>query len=132
MDLSPDASRLVGVGLDDCKRQSVVIWNIQRGLEECTVHVAYQLTSTANIKSVKWSPYENNRLFTCGRESIRMFRIKGNKLRSMPIPLLHDTSTPKKTFTCMAFAKLPSMKTQRRALLVGSSSGSVYQIDYQK
>eukprot|EP00210_Caulerpa_lentillifera_P006723 g6425.t1 len=134
IDLSPDGSRLVGVGLDDCKRQLVVIWNIAHSSEDFTVQVAYQVTSTANIKNVKWSPYENDRLFTCGRESIRMFRIKDGKLRSMPIHLKHETSpsTFKKTFTCMEFAKLPSLKSERSALLVGVSTGCVYQIDYEK
>ena len=32
--------------------------------------------SDYNIKAVKFSPYEEGRLMTCGKDSIRMFRLK--------------------------------------------------------
>ena len=32
--------------------------------------------SDYNIKAVKFSPYEEGRLMTCGKDSVRMFRLK--------------------------------------------------------
>ena len=32
--------------------------------------------SDYNIKAIKFSPYEEGRLMTCGKDSIRMFRLK--------------------------------------------------------
>lgn len=32
--------------------------------------------SDYNIKAIKFSPYEEGRLMTCGKDSVRMFRIK--------------------------------------------------------
>ena len=29
-----------------------------------------------NVKAIKFSPYEEGRLMTCGKNSIRMFRLK--------------------------------------------------------
>ena len=34
--------------------------------------------SDYNIKAIKFSPYEEGRLMTCGKDSIRMFRLKVN------------------------------------------------------
>lgn len=38
--------------------------------------VLAQYISDYNIKAIKFSPYEEGRLMTCGKDSIRMFRLK--------------------------------------------------------
>lgn len=36
--------------------------------------------SDYNIKAVKFSPYEEGRLMTCGKDSVRMYRLKVSQL----------------------------------------------------
>ena len=38
--------------------------------------VLARYVSDYNIKAIKFSPYEEGRLITCGKDSIRMFRLK--------------------------------------------------------
>lgn len=38
--------------------------------------VVAKYISDYNIKAIKFSPYEAGRLMTCGKDSIRMFRLK--------------------------------------------------------
>ena len=51
----------------------------------CATHVAHSAVqaqvvakhiSDYNIKAIKFSPYEEGRLMTCGKDSVRMFRLK--------------------------------------------------------
>ena len=38
--------------------------------------VVAKYISDYNIKAIKFSPYEEGRLMTCGKDSVRMFRLK--------------------------------------------------------
>lgn len=49
--------------------------------------IVIQQVSNFNIKCIKWSPFEDNKLLSCGRDCIRMYRLKGDKLRGMSIKL---------------------------------------------
>ena len=42
-------------------------------------------TTEFHIKCVKFSPFEEDRLFTCGVDSIRSYRLKGGQLRGISI-----------------------------------------------
>ena len=40
--------------------------------------------SDYNIKAIKFSPYEEGRLMTCGKDSVRMFRLKVSTSKLVP------------------------------------------------
>ncbi len=51
--------------------------------------------SDYNIKAIKFSPYEEGRLMTCGKDSVRMFRLKVCHQTSFghPIGILQGSSS---------------------------------------
>lgn len=46
--------------------------------------------SDYNIKAVKFSPYEEGRLMTCGKDSVRMYRLKVGDLTLAHAELSHN------------------------------------------
>jgi hypothetical protein len=48
----------------------IVCWGILQA------QVLAKYISDYNIKAIKFSPYEEGRLMTCGKDSVRMFRLK--------------------------------------------------------
>lgn len=57
----------------------VICWNILQA------QVLAKYISDYNIKAIKFSPYEEGRLMTCGKDSVRMFRLKVPPLHSVCI-----------------------------------------------
>ena len=64
--------------------------------------------SDYNIKAIKFSPYEEGRLMTCGKDSVRMFRLKVNTFEPghSATVLTHVTHS-----TCMVIGRTPPRLT---------------------
>ncbi|GMH37358.1 hypothetical protein BSKO_05231 [Bryopsis sp. KO-2023] len=145
MDLSLDGEHLVAVGLDAQHRQSIITWNIKdirKGEGDALMEI--QQTSDFNIKHIKWSAFDDDKLLSCGRDSIRIYRVKENQLRGMSIKLGSPEKRVRKIpgggsasignqiFTCMAFEVVSNPLQKERHVYVGSASGAVFQINYEQ
>ncbi|DBA73164.1 TPA: hypothetical protein ACH3X2_010098 [Trebouxia sp. C0005] len=138
LDLSPDGRFLVAVGLNNHSKQLVILWNVTGLVDGQKAQVLAKYISDYNIKAIKFSPYEEGRLMTCGKDSVRMFRLKMGHLRGMSV---HVTPAPGEmskgswldtnVFTDIAFETgCGLLQLEERHVFVTSISGAVYQINY--
>lgn len=126
---------LAAVGLDEHKRQNLVIWHLQKDpIGSIRADILCQTISYANVKFLKWSPYDSDRFFTSGRDNVRMLRIKEGKLRSLPINMTEIATRhhKKKIFTCLGFCTYLQHGPSQKWIFSATSSGSVFQIDYKR
>ncbi|OWK55855.1 WD repeat-containing protein 90 [Lonchura striata] len=68
------------------------------------------------------------RLVSCGRDNIRLWRVRSGALRSCPVSLGEYHSLE---FTDLAFEAGPAPEPEDRALFVCSRSGHVLEVDYK-
>jgi WD40 repeat protein len=103
---------LVTVGTDQHSRIQIVVWNIRTIIGEKSVIYGFgprnkinstilssnsdliviaRQTSEFDIKRIKFSPFDELNIVSCGRENIRFWRIRKNHLSGRPI-LLNEYS----------------------------------------
>lgn len=136
LDVSADGRFLVAVGLNNQSKQLVILWSIAGLFDGHKAQVLAKYISDYNIKAIKFSPYEEGRLMTCGKDSIRMFRLKLGHLRGMsvhviPAPgeLARGSWLDTNVFTDIAFETgCGLLQLEERHVYVTSISGAVYQV----
>jgi WD repeat-containing protein 90 len=94
-----DCSMLVTVGTDPQHRHQIVVWDIAQLIAEkavtinsksSTAMVAKQI-SEFPVHKIRFSPFEEFSLVSCGRENIRFWRIRKGHLPGRPV-LLNEYS----------------------------------------
>lgn len=73
---SPDGRFLASVGKDSHNKELIVVWDISRIHRNEKPDILARQTSDFNILCLKFSPIDNYRLVSCGKENIRFWRIK--------------------------------------------------------
>jgi WD40 repeat protein len=137
---SPDDQMLCAVGKDAHHRVQVIVWNVARaytgrgGAEAGAAPypiVAKQI-SEFDVKRIKFSPYEEGHLVSCGRENIRFWRIKSGLLRGCPVRL--NEYARGTVFTDLAFESAygpsPSEGDAQKRVFVSTAAGTVVQVNY--
>lgn len=139
---SPDGQFLASVGKDFHNKEMITIWDISkihRG-EKPEIHA--KQTSEFNILCLKFSPIENNRLVSCGKENIRFWRIRETaNIRGSAVVLNHHARNT--VFTSFDFewgchstspyGALNPVSRENQSLkrvYVASKHGMVFQINY--
>ena len=115
-------------------RCQIIIWELAhlkgRRLLSPPTLVAKQ-TCEFPISVLRFSPYENNRLVSCGTENIRFWRIKNGHLPGCPVILNEYARNAK--FTDLAFDQLYGTHpttVKHRPVFVSSMAGTVLSVDY--
>lgn len=86
-------------------------------------------TSEFNILSLKFSPIDSKKLVSCGYENIRFWRVQDHgNIRGSAVILGHHARET--TFTCLDFEYGPENYSPLERIYVGTTLGSVYQINY--
>ncbi|MEW5300015.1 MAG: hypothetical protein WDW36_002979 [Sanguina aurantia] len=139
LDLSPDCRALVAVGLDHTARQTMVLWDISAARETGKVPVVVRHPTEFNIKCVRFSEYAQDQLVTCGRDSIRMYRLKAGQLRGGQRQ--DDVSDSwsggaalmgPNIFTDIAFqAGVGTFGFEPTSFYVASASGALFQVSHR-
>jgi WD40 repeat protein len=91
---STDGAMLVTVGTDAQHRQQIVVWDVAALITEksASIHtkttalVAKQISEFPVLK-IRFSPFEEFGLVSCGRENIRFWRIRKGHLPGRPVLL---------------------------------------------
>jgi WD repeat-containing protein 90 len=143
IDVSQDGRAVVAVGMDVYKRQTLVVWDVSRVLQGDKATPIVKHTTDFNVRCVKFSPFEEDRLWTCGVDSIRCYRLKNGQLRGISVQLgehRHTKRVPagpyaddlmRNTFTDLAFeAGHGLMELHEKHIFVASVSGAVFQLNY--
>lgn len=136
LDISKDNNYLVSIGLDEQKRQNIMIWHMDNIIcQNRKIRLILECQSSKDIKCMRWSIYENDKLFSCGTDNIRIHRLRDDKLRSMSINLtqLSSETRSKLTFNCIAFECVTDAiyDQQQKHVFIGTTSGTLFQINYE-
>eukprot|EP00820_Chromera_velia_P013434 Cvel_23925.t1-p1 / transcript=Cvel_23925.t1 / gene=Cvel_23925 / organism=Chromera_velia_CCMP2878 / gene_product=WD repeat-containing protein 90, putative / transcript_product=WD repeat-containing protein 90, putative / location=Cvel_scaffold2525:12366-27586(+) / protein_length=2254 / sequence_SO=supercontig / SO=protein_coding / is_pseudo=false len=121
---------LAAVGSDGQRRTQIQIWDVSRA-----VLVARQV-SDFPISCLRWSPFEDLRLVSCGRENVRFWRIKSGHLSALAVSL--EGLARNREFTELCFERPKHAKQVfvgsdlpvNSHVFVGSADGAVLQIGY--
>lgn len=99
---SADGRYLACCGKDGHNREMIVIWDISQIHRGGKPEIAAKQTTEFNILDIKFSPIDNCRLVSCGKENIRFWRVKetGN-IRGAAVVLNHHARDT--VFTALDF-----------------------------
>ncbi|KAK9836721.1 hypothetical protein WJX74_006638 [Apatococcus lobatus] len=87
VDIAADGNKLAAVGRDSQRRQTIVVWDISGALTGRMACVIARHTTDYHASCIRFCPFEPGRLITCGRSSIRIYRLKDGVLRGLSIQL---------------------------------------------
>ncbi|KAK7919737.1 hypothetical protein WMY93_011021 [Mugilogobius chulae] len=122
---------LCGVGKDRHCKMLVVVWSTLNVQKERIVTVLAKAHTDVDIHTIKVAFFDETRMVSCGRDNIRLWRIRNGSLRSCPVNLGEYHS---QDFTDVAFEEgvFSSQQIDGRTLYASSRSGFIFEIDYSR
>ncbi len=119
-----DSKYLCTVG-NEQRRVSIIIWNIE-DLENITVFIRQAIPN--DINAIKFSPFEDNVLYSCGKENIKCWRIKKDHLNGKAIVL--NQFARGNDFLCLDYNNTMFGEdfSNKGKVYVGSNGGCIFQI----
>ena len=119
-----DSKYLCTVG-NELNRVSIIIWNIEN-LENITAFIRQAIPN--HINTIKFSPFEENILYSCGKENIKCWRIKKDHLSGKAIVL--NQFARGNDFLCLDYNNTMFGEdfTNKGKVYVGSNGGCIFQI----
>ncbi|KAM8961104.1 WD repeat-containing protein 90 [Pelodytes ibericus] len=130
LSFSHSGSVLCGVGKDSHGKNMVVVWNTSQATRGGEVVVLAKAHTEVDIQTMKIAFFDDTRMVSCGRDNVRLWRVRGGSLRSCPVNLGEYHTLD---FTDLAFevGHSPEREPEDRALYVCSRSGHILEIDYK-
>ena len=106
-------------------RTSIIVWNIEN-LDNITVFIKQAIP--IDINTIKFSPFEEDILYSCGRENIKCWRIKNDHLNGKAIVL--NQFARGNNFLCLDYnnAMFGDDFSSKGKVYVGSNNGCIFQI----
>ncbi|XP_076998412.1 WD repeat-containing protein 90 isoform X2 [Tamandua tetradactyla] len=122
---------LCGTGKDGHGRTMVVAWSTDRAGRGGEVAVLGKAHTDADIQAFQVAFFDETRMVSCGRSSVRLWRLRGTGLRSCPVDLGEHHALD---FTGLAFMQSQDgcQEPSTHVLLVCSRSGHILEIDCQR
>ena len=110
---------------NEINRVSIIIWNIEN-LENITVFIRQAVPT--HINTIKFSPFEENILYSCGRENIKCWRIKNDHLNGKAIVL--NQFARGNDFLCLDYnnTMFGDDFSNKGKVYVGSNGGCIFQV----
>jgi len=124
MSVSKDNRLLCTVGLESYNKEMIILWDISF-VDDIRVFV--RQSSHFNVKGIKFSPFEQNILVSCGKENIKFWRIKNNDHLGGKAVVLHQYARSN-NFLCLDFDNPFIGEACKGRVFVGSDGGCVFQI----
>ncbi|MGH0128105.1 UNVERIFIED_CONTAM: hypothetical protein FKN15_033205 [Acipenser sinensis] len=78
---------LCGVGKDNHGKTMVVVWNTLKANKGGEVVVMAKAHTDVDIQTMKIAFFDDTRMVSCGRDNIRLWRVRSGSLRSCPVNL---------------------------------------------
>ncbi|XP_038043068.2 WD repeat-containing protein 90 isoform X1 [Anas platyrhynchos] len=121
---------LCGVGKDGHGKTVVVVWNTAQVTCGGDVVVLAKAHTGVDIQTLKIAFFDDTRMVSCGRDNVRLWRVRSGALRSCPVNLGEYHALE---FTDLAFEEGHSAEREPedRTLFVCSKSGHVLEVDYK-
>ncbi|XP_051274453.1 WD repeat-containing protein 90 [Dicentrarchus labrax] len=121
---------LCGVGKDSHSKTMVVVWNTLNISKGGEVSILAKAHTDVDIHTMKVAFFDDTRMVSCGRDNIRLWRVRNGTLRSCPVNLGEYHSMD---FTDVAFEEGNSNQClDDRTLFASSRSGYIFEIDYSR
>ncbi|XP_045924452.1 WD repeat-containing protein 90 [Micropterus dolomieu] len=122
---------LCGVGKDSHSKTMVVVWNTLNVSKGGEVTILAKAHTDVDIHTIKVAFFDDTRMVSCGRDNIRLWRVRNGSLRSCPVNLGEYHSMD---FTDVAFEEGNSSNwhLDDRTLFASSRSGYIFEIDYSR
>uniref|UniRef100_A0A8C8CP46 WD repeat-containing protein 90 n=1 Tax=Oncorhynchus tshawytscha TaxID=74940 RepID=A0A8C8CP46_ONCTS len=114
---------LCGVGKDGHSKTMVVVWNTLRVTKGGEVSVLAKAHTDVDIQTMKIAFFDDTRMVSCGRDNVRLWRVRSGALRSCPVNLVEYHALD---FTDVAFEEGHSADRE----FASSRSGHILEIDY--
>ncbi|XP_006873982.1 PREDICTED: WD repeat-containing protein 90 [Chrysochloris asiatica] len=124
LSFSGSGAVLCGIGKDSHGRMMVVAWGTRRVGVQGRVDVIAKVHTDADIQSWAVAP-DDTRMASCGRKSVRLWRLRGGALRSCPVDLGEYHAL---YFTDLTFSQ---GQDGPHTLYVSSRSGHILEVDIQ-
>uniref|UniRef100_A0A8B9M989 WD repeat-containing protein 90 n=1 Tax=Accipiter nisus TaxID=211598 RepID=A0A8B9M989_9AVES len=119
---------LCGVGKDGHGKTMVVVWNTAQVTRGGEVAVLAKAHTDVDIQALKIAFFDDTRMVSCGRDNVRLWRVRSGALRSCPINLGEYHSLE---FTDLAFEEGHTAELSFLYSFVCSKSGHVLEVDYK-
>ncbi|XP_035469186.2 WD repeat-containing protein 90 isoform X2 [Scophthalmus maximus] len=131
LSFSYSGSILCGVGKDSHNKTMVVVWNTLNVTKCGEVTILAKAHTDVDIHTMKVASFDDTRMVSCGRDNIRLWRIRNGTLRSCPVNLGEYHSLD---FTDVAFEEgnAPTQHLEDQMLFASSRSGHIFEVDYSR
>ena len=87
LDVSPDGTAVVAAGTDTSGRQMIAVWDIGAVTHGGFAPMTLRHRTDYHVNCVRFSPFEEDHLVTCGKNSIRTYRLRKGQLRGCSVDL---------------------------------------------
>jgi WD40 repeat protein len=104
LSLSDSGNLMVGVGKDVHMKELIVIWDISKIVQTGQAPIVIQHACDYPITCMKFLPFEETKLISCGQENIRFWRLKGGIFRGCGLSS-ENYSLTKQDFLDCSFEK---------------------------
>ncbi|KAJ8318923.1 hypothetical protein KUTeg_004014 [Tegillarca granosa] len=128
---SQKGSVLCGVGKDGHGKNMVVIWNTSRVHKSREVTVMAKAHTDVDIVQMKVAAFDDTRMVSCGRDNVRLWRVKEGSLRSAPVNL-GEYHSMEFTDVCFEAGYHADKDPADRLVYACSRSGHIFEIELQK
>ncbi|XP_019939112.2 WD repeat-containing protein 90 isoform X1 [Paralichthys olivaceus] len=133
LSFSYSGSILCGVGKDSHNKTMVVVWNTQNITKGGEVTILAKAHTDVDINTMKVAFFDDTRMVSCGRDNIRLWRVRNGMLRSCPVNL-GEYNQQSMDFTDVAFEEGISSNhhPDDQTLFASSRSGHIFEVDYSR
>nr|XP_006813552.1 PREDICTED: WD repeat-containing protein 90-like [Saccoglossus kowalevskii] len=122
---------LCGVGKDGHGKNLVVVWNTSRVNRSGEVTVMAKAHTDVDIVRMKIANFDDTRMVSCGRDNVRLWRVRNGSLRSAPINL-GEYHTADFNDVCFDASFQPTQDPADRIIYACTKSGHIFEIDYAR
>ena len=129
-----DSSLIVTAGTDAQRRVQIAVWDVQTlATQGAPLSLVARQISEFPISKIRFSPFEDASLVSCGRENIRFFRIRKKHLPACPVQL--NEFSRGFTFTDFVYNLEPGkqpLDARKPCAFFSSNRGILLKIDCMK
>ncbi|CAD7966740.1 unnamed protein product [Amoebophrya sp. A120] len=125
MAFDPWSKYLAIAGIDTQRRQQIFVWDIGRVTRGNNAVLYARQMSDWDLNAIKFSPYEDLKLVTCGKENIRFWRVKDAHLPGQSVTL--NSLARNTVFTDLCFEA--NIKKDRGEAFVGADTSLGYNLN---
>ncbi|XP_074646351.1 WD repeat-containing protein 90-like [Tubulanus polymorphus] len=131
LSISSSGNMICGVGKDGHGKNMVVVWNTTRAASHGEATVVAKAHTDVDISRIRIAQFDESRLISCGRDNIRVWRIRDGALRSAPVNL-GEYHTMEFSDICYEEGFDATRDPNERLFYVCSKSGHMFSINHQK